>query len=222
MLELNYPAAAIPEPFQILGLRLKPFSLGHYLLMERFQVAFVAAEARVPTIHDLILGVLICSMEYQEFLEFLSSPTFAEELQQWGVKCGLFDWTAKANLLAQYIAAGSKQPVVIYENEGAPSGAHWAQTIKLALTGNLGYTAHEALNLPLSQALNDFYKHAENLGILTIADETTAQLLLAADQEENEVPMRAGEPENETASAEPEPPGEPWLPAWNFARGGAA
>ncbi len=165
-----YPAAAIPEPFQILGLRLKPFCLGHYLLMERFEVAFVSDKDAVANLDDLILGVLICSMHYEEFLDFLFASDFEEQVRTWGndVKAD-FDLNEKCRLFNDYIVKGSEQPVFFYESEGKPSGAHWAEMIKLVLTGELGYTSSEALNLPLSQAFHEFFKNAENKGIVSLA-----------------------------------------------------
>lgn len=173
-----YPTAAIPEPYQILGLRLKPLSLGHYLLMERFNVAFVSSIEATATQDDLILGVLICSMTYEEFINFLDEPDHIAQIKSWGEKCGAYDLNEKVKLFKEYIDAASKQPVVIYE-QGASneSGAHWAQTIKLTLTGQLGYTEHEAINLPLSQAFSDFWKHAENQGAVTFATPEVAAAL---------------------------------------------
>lgn len=172
-----YPKAAIPEPFQILGLRLKPFCLGHYLLMERFGCAFVAADSRTAELDDLVLGVLICSMAYGEFLEFIQGADWPEEVKAWGGKAHLFDLNEKVKLLQEYIRLATEQPVVIYERDTEPSGSHWSQALKLTLTGALGYTADQALNLPLSQAFADFYKHAENLGVVTIAPAGVEEIL---------------------------------------------
>lgn len=180
-----YVAAAIPEPFQILGLRLKPLCLGHYFLLERFENAFVSNKDAVATFDDLIMGVLICSMTYEEFMEFLFQSDFEEQVFQWGKKCGVFDLAEKCRLFHEYITKGSEQPIVFYEQEqGAPTGAHWGELLKLVLTGELGYTSSEALNLPLTQALHEFYKNAENKGIVTIAREDEVEAVKSAQARE--------------------------------------
>jgi len=58
----SYHDAAFPEPWQVLGLRLRPFSLGHYLKLRRLGCAFVADDTQRATIGDLLLGVIVCSM----------------------------------------------------------------------------------------------------------------------------------------------------------------
>ena len=68
----DYFTAAIPEPWQILGLRLKSFSLGHYRILKRFKCAFVDDETSQVTREDLIFGVLVCSMTPKEFMQLLN------------------------------------------------------------------------------------------------------------------------------------------------------
>lgn len=174
----DYSQAAFPSPFQILGLRLKPFCLGHFWLMDRFGSAFVSLEDNTATEADVVLGILICSMSYEDFLDFLDEPDFLEKVRAWGKKCRRPEINIDkcCKLFADYIARATRQPVVIFEDEGKPTGAHWSQTIYLSLI-EMGYSPRDATNLPLGRAFADFYKHAENLGVLTIADETTTSTI---------------------------------------------
>jgi hypothetical protein len=67
----TYANAVIREGFTILGLPLRDFSLGHWLLMRRFACGFAEDEAkRSPQelIADFILAVVICSLTYEDFL----------------------------------------------------------------------------------------------------------------------------------------------------------
>ena len=59
----SYFEAAYPEPWQVLGVPLKPFSLGHYIKLHRLDCAFVSDETKPATLADLLLGVAVCSME---------------------------------------------------------------------------------------------------------------------------------------------------------------
>ena len=80
---INYSSASFPEPFQILGLKLKPLSLGRYRLLRHFEVAFVADHAATAGLIDLLIGVLICSMTCKEFIEFSASTEFRPAIAAW-------------------------------------------------------------------------------------------------------------------------------------------
>lgn len=176
----SYPREAIPEPYQILGLRLKPICLGHYIHMERFGVSFANGDPATPAgLSDLVMAVAICSMTYEEFPRFLENPHWRKRLKVWGGKCSIFDIQEKVSLFQRYLEEGSRKPIVVFENNSTESGAHWAQCVKLALV-ELGYTASQALNLPLGEAFADFYKRAENAGVLRIVPRAQAGMLQEA------------------------------------------
>lgn len=173
----DYPQASVPEPVQVLGLELKPFCLGHALHLERFGSAFGnAATAIVPELGDLVLAVIICAHSYEGFLEFIRADDWRQQIAEWARACGPFDVAEKSRLLQAYILTASQQPAVVFESEGQPSGAHWIQSVKVTLI-ELGYTPGEAMNLPLAQAFHDFYKSAENAGVLKICDRETAEMI---------------------------------------------
>lgn len=172
-----YFRAAIPEPFRILGLRLKAFSLGHYLILKRFGCAFVSETDARATREDLVFGVLVCSMDHDEFLAFMDHAEFLKSIQKWGHEVGLFDLKEKALLFQRYIEEGTQQPKFwIEQDDNDPSGSHWSQVMITTLRGKLGYTRHEVLNAPLTRAFSDFYKFAEESGIVRImTDEEIAK-----------------------------------------------
>lgn len=188
----DYFQAAIPEPYRILGLRLKPLSLGRYRLLNRFECAFVAEGEAKAGMNDLILGVLICSMRCDEFLQFLESKEFSKSVRAWGRKITSspiighipfigkwwrknhgFNVIQKIGLFKSYIEQSSKTPAYAQENEetGGPSASHWSQAIEVVLRGELGWTAEEINEQPLSKAMADYFKWAENKGILKLLTE---------------------------------------------------
>ncbi len=173
-----YFKAAIPEPYRILGLKLKPFSLGHYFLMRRFGNGFVGDETTNASREDLLLGILICSMRHDEFLKFIEQKDFIKQIKKWGKKAGIFDLPSKAMLFRDYLKAAQEAPQFWIEQEdGTESGGHWSQAVLTTLMGQLGYSRAEAMETPLAQALADFYKHAESLGIVRLmTDEEIAQV----------------------------------------------
>ena len=67
----SFIAALAPTPYVILGLRLLPFALGHYIWLRRFGCQFVADDEAPPTREDLVIGCLVCSMRFAEFAALL-------------------------------------------------------------------------------------------------------------------------------------------------------
>jgi len=61
----DFYSVAIPEPTTILGLRLRPFSLGHVLLLHRVKSSFVT-EGEPQTLDDIALSVLLCALSYDD------------------------------------------------------------------------------------------------------------------------------------------------------------
>lgn len=163
-------AAAAPEPFRILGLRLRPFSLGHYVILRRHACAFVADESQSVTREDLIFACLVCSMRFDEFNEWILGCNILDEIKAWGRKIGLFDLKEKSALFQRYLLSHSEVPAywIERENDGAVSGAHWAHTVFVCLTADLHFSRAEAWDIPLSEALLHFYKHAENNGAIRL------------------------------------------------------
>ncbi len=103
---------------------------------------------------------------------------------KWGRQIGIFDLKSKAALFQKYLTANSTSPKYWIIREGKEeSGGHWAHNVLVTLTGELGFTRSEALNMPLREALMHFYKHAESLGIVRLM---TADEIDLADKMEKE------------------------------------
>jgi hypothetical protein len=183
-----YFSAAIPEPYRILGLKLKPLSLGRYRLMRRFDVAFVSEESVMAKVGDLILGVLICSMRCDEFLAFLDSNDFRRDIAKWMAKASplaflgclpwVGKWFARRNgfdliekilLFKRYIEVHSEVPKYWdLDGSGTESGAHWSHGIEVVLRGELGWSKEEIDEAPLSKAIADYFKWCENKGFMKL------------------------------------------------------
>ena len=164
----DYFTATMPEPWQILGLRLQPFPLGHYKLLKRHGCAFVSDTEQSATRADLLLGVLCCSMPVEEFEQFIEQPDFQEQIKSWGNTIGLFDLNSRAEMFKQYIEQQSQVPKYWEEKEGGVSGAHWAHCLEVTLRAELGWTAQDLNTQPLSKAFADYFKHAENQGMVKL------------------------------------------------------
>ena len=189
----DYFTATMPEPWQILGLRLRPFSLGHYKLLRRFDCAFVAEESREGTRADLLLGVLCCSMLVDEFAKLVCNPAKLKwfswlrewlycsrfnlpmpvneldaQLRLWGRKIKWFNLESRVNMFKEYIAQQSVVPKYWEEKTSDVSGAHWSQCLEVTLRSNLGWTQADIDTQPLSKAFADYFKYAENEGAIKL------------------------------------------------------
>lgn len=183
----DYCNAAVSGQAQILGLKLRPLSLGHVILLKGHDCAFVADDERSATIEDLILGLVVCSQTVEDataFLDGLDEPApwwsrlnrSQRQLRQWGnrVKAALrrdkeFSIYERFAMFQRYIADGSKMPRFwILKEESSAASAPWYQNVKLALMSQLGYTESQALNLPLSLAFLDYFRHAEASGTIRL------------------------------------------------------
>jgi hypothetical protein len=67
--------AAHSSPPIVLGLKLRPYSLGHEILLGRFNSLFAGGPGEEAQLFpELSLACLICSQDYQSALRFLESP----------------------------------------------------------------------------------------------------------------------------------------------------
>lgn len=183
----EYFKRAIPEPFRILGLALKPLSLGRYRLLSRFGCSFVAESEGKAGVADLLLGCVICSMQVDEFLQSLDAGTLAREIRRWSRSvCPMpwlgrlpwigkhwrathhFDAVEKILLFQRYLEEGSKMPLYWDSGEGKASGAHWSHAMETVLRGELGWTRDEINEEPLTKAMADYFKYAESQGMITL------------------------------------------------------
>lgn len=173
----EYVKSFLPDTHVILGIKLKHLSLGHYLLMRRLDVGYATDTTAKVGFADFVLALLICSMTYEDFIDYLEHPKFLKRLKKESRNMckvvkrekgfNLFD---KMKLFEIYLKEGTKMPLY-WEGEHVSdkkSGAHWSQTLFTTAVSELGYSRSEALNVPLVQLFNDFYKFAESNGAVEL------------------------------------------------------
>lgn len=179
MRDAAYFLAAVPEPVTCLGVRLKPLTLGHVILLNRFECAFATGEQ--PGFSDLILGLVICSRDYHSALKFLNSRRAKLLLKWWGFKTWL---AVKAghNLamsliqFRRYYQSSDKLPEFeIEEKDGKAVSMPFVLSVKLALQSKLGHSESEALNKPWGMALHEYMAERTLRGELRILSEAEAQ-----------------------------------------------
>lgn len=192
----SYVRASVPDVYRVLGLQLKPFCLGHLFLMHRFDCAFASEEGTDAGISDFLLGLAICSRSYEEFIEFIrDEKAFEAWTSSWGKQVSKairrdkrFDVIEKMGLFQNYMKDSIRIPKYFEgdnSSETQVSGAHWTQSVLLVLTSELGFTQSEALNMPLSKALADYFKWAEKNGLVTLMSDDELEIVEELEKTQN-------------------------------------
>jgi hypothetical protein len=168
----------MPEPWQILGLRLRPFTLEHYKILRRFNNAFTSDSDASATPADLFFGVLVCSMKPSDFMEFFQSKTFVKEVDAWKRKVGRFNFIERAKMFKSYIDEHSITPKYWIEQESdSKSGGHWCHGLEVTLRSKLHWNTQDLETFPLSKALADYFQLAENEGSIRLMTRDEIELI---------------------------------------------
>lgn len=170
----DFYQAAIPEPYTILGLRLRPYSLGHIILLHWVKSAFVLGTK--PGMEDLVTSVFICTQTYEEAIRALDNPKLPKFMLRWERKIGRFDFDLKAKEFADYILAHSKAPLFkLEEGKTRPNACPLVQSVKIALLSETNLTETEILNRCWSLCLWDFITLLCRTGKVDIMDGVALQ-----------------------------------------------
>jgi hypothetical protein len=171
-MDAAYLKAAHPEPFRILGKDLKPFCMGHELLLQRFKNRFSIESEDQPDESDLIIAVYICSHQYEPGF---SLDNFRIWPRAWvyGKTLGQRFMLSAMLRFHQYIEAHTEIPE--YYIQGDPEertvGAPTIQAVKVARLKNSSATELDILNEPFSKVFWDHLTWLEGQGQIQIVDE---------------------------------------------------
>lgn len=167
--------AHVPEPQILLGVQLRPFSLGHLVLLHRLGSAY--ATGGTPDISDLVSSVFTCSQTYAEaeavlttgkvpvkqkgwFGSKLVDMPLPDAMALWQEQIGPFDFTEKSSEFAAYTKAGSKHPLVssVRGSDGGNSvnDCPFVQQVKVVLMSKLNFREADLLDRPWSLCLWDY------------------------------------------------------------------
>lgn len=183
----RYYTASVPEPFTILGRKLKPYSIGHQILLKRFECAFVMPADSIQW-RDLALAVLVCRFHVStRFNIFTSVKAFDSWWGRWLYKRILKsikrDFADRCKLMLDYIRDGSAGPENVTWKDGEVSYAASESTLKFVLMSKLGYSEERALNMPYAQAVYEFCVWQQSEGMASFFEpEKQADLQTQADE----------------------------------------
>lgn len=162
----EYLEQAIPTPFTVLGVKLRPYSLGHKLVLGRINSPFeVGGEIDVS---DIVTAVLVFGHDYGTAVEMLDDPDIASKCAKWAVnlqtagrwpfrKLVPIEWPAKIALLRQYIEAHSKMPIYSFDDKQLTEcNCPLPQMVKVELMAKMHLSECDVLNRPWGLCLWDY------------------------------------------------------------------
>jgi len=211
-LDLAYLEAAMPDPVVLLHQDLRPYSLGHEMLLRRHGSPFVT-HARAPELADVYTGVFICYHLFEvanaELAKMaVNSREFDANLVAWQelvVKAngGPVSDAQELELVSEfhrYVSEGSKAPRFrpIYSGGlRTKPGAPFLALILRTLTSVYHFTQSEALNTPYGWAQWLYLVQAEQdrrARIVTPDDDDVRTAVLAEMKKRGLEPIIVKEP----------------------------
>jgi hypothetical protein len=171
----QYSESVHPERWRILGVKLRDFSIGHALLLERSQSPFITGE-RDPSIDHYALALLICSQSYENALKSLSKRSWRQKLWQWRFK--VFAWFQNERvlnseyLIREYIREAKSSQPKFWRDKGRTkqTAAPDLLLVRVCLHSRFGYTNSEIMNMPYSQANWEYYGWLEQESAVEFRD----------------------------------------------------
>ena len=175
----DFLSALAPEPFQVLGVELKPLSYGHVVLLSRLDMD------PVRTVPELFAATEICRRDFQGGLDYIRefmTPIGQAKLEVVVQKSKERDIRQAFAAWHAYLEANSSRPEYC-ETEGVSSdrGAPFLAQLREVLLG-LNYTPQYLMNAPYGQCLWDYgcvIEAANGWGIVGDQHREIARLLEA-------------------------------------------
>lgn len=153
----------------VLRLKLRPYCVGHRLLLETVCPGFNDGELSVGT---LTVAALICSMSYEEAKHTLGRWWLAPFCKVWGLSCRKLDLIDEATKFAEYEAAANWIPPLKFPEHGSKCESP-IEIRKLAIAmSRFGMSLSESLNAPIGMLTALEYAELEDKGDAEFVDES--------------------------------------------------
>lgn len=169
--------AIAPARWTILGLRLRPFALGHLILLKRIGSPFVC-DGKALDLFALQTAVFICSRSYEEALDGIDDPGLTRAFARWrGKLFGHWWWPRRISLVEKWLAfesymrEGDWAPALKASENTRRVGLPFEQAVRVKLMERLGLKDSEVMNRGWAMCKSDFYTLQDTDGVLTVYDD---------------------------------------------------
>jgi len=149
-----WAAAAFPDEYTVLSIRLRPYCSGHELLLHRIESPVVTGKPSDWL--DIFMAVLICSQSFEDGQKVLRKPKKIRWMVRWWkLLSRKYDLRIEAAKFSGYLHAGMWTPEVnqpIGKDDVRQLKAPRAFRLIPFLCSNLGLSESEAINFPIARA----------------------------------------------------------------------
>jgi hypothetical protein len=195
--QYKYEDALIPQTYTICGIILKPFCLGHIMLLERINNPFISAEeqtvSKVDGLYYFFLALLICGHSFEDGKQLLDDIKLLEQtakafcdnlIVQMGNEPE-WNYFSKFNMFKAYMKYYLDMPFYDKLNsetggnplDNVPSGTDWKNSIFITFK-KLGYTQTQIVNMSLKKLFYEWTAYAESEGAIKVANKYDHQAML--------------------------------------------
>ena len=169
MTSLSQLASSNQYHARILGRTLKPYLVGHQVILETFECGFAVGAKTPPTFGDLILAVFVCSRTPSQAFRALNSQWLSARLRLWGIPYTFSDPFEKMRMFKKYMDAHTMEPDFWVEEAARGSGGGavpWGQFLKVKLTSEFGLSPDVAMETRYADALLSYCIVLESKGMI--------------------------------------------------------
>ena len=164
-----FNSTIVPDTHEVLGIKLRPFSLGHYILLEKNNCALLLGGP--ATVIDFAIAVVVCSNTFEEFLEAQRNGEVQKHTKRLAKVCNEIDLEKESRFVANYIEEGLLGPSYWFKEHGKGLSTPLPQIIRCQLHKNTNLTESEIMNRPFAMNLWDIVTLGEMDGNLSLKTE---------------------------------------------------
>ena len=179
----RFSNAVLPDKFIICGVELKPFCLGHYILLEHIGNPILNPDpVEVPKedgLYWFFMALIVCSFSYEDAVTLLNdeqlfteiSKSFFDNLMKNMDAEKDWNYFTKINLFKNYLQYYTQMPIYNEENASAESmiasGTDWKTNIYLIFK-KMGYDESKILNMNMKKLFFEWCSYAEAEGAIKV------------------------------------------------------
>lgn len=163
-----YAAALWPDSVRACGLRLRPHSLGHALLLQRLRSPFAPGSAAPAGLGELVLAAFVCSRSWRAAAAGINRPGFG----LWARWTAFRRWRHEgrdAGAFRAYLSAAWRAPKSwARRNGGSQRGTDPVQLLIVTQRVRWQKPLRVALDTPVAEAILDHLEGLEAGGALRL------------------------------------------------------
>lgn len=172
---MTFAAAMIdpPQP-RCVGVRLRPLSLGHVLMLQHIECEIGSS----VSYSDLVAGAFVCSRRWKSNLTSLSNPLRTRVyMRAWSLLAGSFDVKIQSAVFSKYIQDSLEIPSPKKPSKGGfrELASDWNTRLYLFLR-SAGFDHVEALDFPIFAANKMLVSRLEESGLVEFKTERELML----------------------------------------------